>query len=74
MKTQKTSIRIIKRDERESASRATPSRTIKDDGSSDSARSLSSTVAGWVRESQHRRHAALSVAKSLLPLTNSIEE
>lgn len=57
MKSDKPSIKIIKRDERESASREAPPRSEKEDSSSDLTGKATSTVAGWVREFQHRRNA-----------------
>jgi hypothetical protein len=57
MKSGKASIRIIKRGERESASHEAPSRADKEDSSSDFKGNATSTVAGWVREFQHRRKA-----------------
>jgi hypothetical protein len=55
MKSDKPSIKIIKRDERESASHEAPPRADKEDSSSDFKGKANSTVAGWVREFQHRR-------------------
>jgi hypothetical protein len=57
MKSDKPPIKIIKRDERESASHEAPPRAGKKDSSSDFTGKATSTVAGWVREFQHRRKA-----------------
>jgi len=60
MKSDKPSIKIIKRDERESASHEAPPRAgkaDKEDSSSNFNGKATSTVAGWVREFQHRRKA-----------------
>jgi hypothetical protein len=58
MKTGKPLIKIIKRDERERASREAPpraSKAYKANSSSDFTGKAASTVAGWVREFQHKR-------------------
>jgi hypothetical protein len=58
MKSGKPSIKIIKRDERESASHGRPpnaDKVEKEDSSSDLTGKATSTVAGWVREFQNRR-------------------
>jgi hypothetical protein len=57
MKSDKTSIKIIKRGERESASHGVSPRADKEDSPSDFTGKATSTVAGWVREFQHRRKA-----------------
>jgi hypothetical protein len=57
MKSDKPLIKIIKREERESVSRAAPPRTDKEDSSGDNRGKATSTVTGWVREFQHRRKA-----------------
>jgi hypothetical protein len=57
MKPDKPSIRIIKRDERERASDEAPSRADKEHSSGGFNGKTTSTVAGWVREFQHRRRA-----------------
>jgi hypothetical protein len=57
MKSDKSSIKIIKRNERESASHEALPRADKADSSSDFTGKATSTVAGWVREFQHRRNA-----------------
>jgi hypothetical protein len=57
MKSDKPSIKIIKRDERERASHEAPPRADKKAGSGDFNGKATSTVAGWVREFQHRRKA-----------------
>lgn len=74
MKSDKSLIRIIKRDEREKASRATPQRADKKEEAGDSVRNVTSTVAGWVKEFQHKRHAQFSVDKRQLLLSTSVEE
>jgi hypothetical protein len=56
----RTSIKIIKRDEREHASQPAPPPKSKEDRPSDFSREVTSTVAGWVREFQHRRRAGLA--------------
>ena len=57
MKSHKRSIKIIKRGEREGASHVVPPPTGKEESSSDFAHNVTSTVADWVREFQHRRRA-----------------
>jgi hypothetical protein len=57
MKSDKPSIKIIKRAERESASHEASPRAVKEDSSSDFSGKATSTVAGWVREFRHRRKA-----------------
>ena len=81
MKPDKLSIKIIKREEREKASRSAPSSPPpvrgKEDGSVDSSVAsrgkATSTVAGWVREFQSRRkgeqvHAMTVRREELIPL------
>jgi hypothetical protein len=74
MKTQKPLIKIIKRDERESAARAIATPADKEDGAGDLPRQADSTVEGWVREFQRKRHdeheralVDLREARALLP-------
>jgi hypothetical protein len=66
VKSDKPSIKIIKREERETASRAAPLRTDKKNSSGDSRGKPTSTVAGWVREFQHRRKAEQKRAVTVL--------
>ena len=51
----KTSIKIIKRAKRESPPPSADA--VEKDGGHDSARHMTSTVTGWVREFRSRRHA-----------------
>ena len=52
---QRTAIKIVKRGERERAPVVVISQTDKKDEAPDYSRQITSTVAGWVREFQHRR-------------------
>ncbi|HEY0003635.1 MAG TPA: hypothetical protein VGB17_02405 [Pyrinomonadaceae bacterium] len=56
----RTSIKIIKRGERERPPQAVSPRASKKDGPRDPSREVASTVTGWVREFQHRRRTGLS--------------
>ncbi|HVG35049.1 MAG TPA: hypothetical protein VM911_18420 [Pyrinomonadaceae bacterium] len=55
MMSEKTSIKIIKRSERERTTQAVVPRKGKEDVARDRPRDVTSTVAGWVRDFQHRR-------------------
>jgi hypothetical protein len=55
MKSQKPSIKIIKRGERAERAPLAPPRADKEDGAGDFMRKANSTVAGWVSEFQSRR-------------------
>ena len=66
MKTDKPSIKIIKREEREMASGLTPPRKAQGNSSSDARGEATSTVTGWVREFQHRRRAEQTRALTML--------
>ncbi|MDT4953271.1 MAG: hypothetical protein QOJ02_1409 [Acidobacteriota bacterium] len=66
MKAEKKSIKIIKREERESAPRAAPPRRGKEDSSGDNGVRATKTVAEWVSEFQHRRRAEQARALTVL--------
>jgi hypothetical protein len=66
MKTDKPSIKIIKREEREMASGLTPPRKDQENRSGDGRGKATSTVTGWVREFQSRRRAEQTQALTML--------
>jgi len=53
--SQKSSIKIIKRSERERAAHPAAPRKGKEEGTRERVRDVTSTVTGWVRDFQHRR-------------------
>jgi hypothetical protein len=53
--SEKTSIKIIKRSERERASQPVAPRKSKEEVARDRPRDVTSTVTGWVRDFQHKR-------------------
>jgi hypothetical protein len=57
--SQKSSIKIIKRSERERAAHPAAPRKGKEEGARERARDVNSTVTGWVRDFQHRRRHGL---------------
>ena len=59
MMSQRTSIKIIKRGERERARQSPAPPKRKQDRPGDFSREVTSTVTGWVREFQHKRRAGL---------------
>jgi hypothetical protein len=55
MKRDKPSIKIIKREERDRASRPLPASAVKEKGANDGSGKASRTVSGWVSDFQRKR-------------------